>query len=418
MSLPYLPLRGVRVLDLTRILAGPFCSMILGDLGAEVIKVEHPGSGDETRMWGPPFVGDQSAYFLSVNRNKKSICVNLKHGKGKKLIQEMSKKCDVLMENFLPGKMEELGLGYECLREVAPELIYVSISGFGPTGPYRDRGGYDVVASAMAGLTHITGEPDGDPCRVGVAMTDIATGLFTHGAILGALLHREKEGRGVKIDANLLSTQVACMSHIGSNWLNAGVEAKRHGTGHPSIVPYQSFKTSDSGFLVVGAGSDKLFQKLCLLLDLSHLASDPLYHDNKSRVKNRDSLIPLLSSYFASKPMSHWLQLLEGCGMPYGPVNSIEEVFQDPQVLHNEMISEFFHPTSGRIRVPGHPVKYSNGIEHTDAVNGGSKDEQECDERIVLPSPLLGQHTNWVLENVLNLSEAEIEDLRMSNAVS
>uniref|UniRef100_A0A671Q5A2 Succinate--hydroxymethylglutarate CoA-transferase-like n=1 Tax=Sinocyclocheilus anshuiensis TaxID=1608454 RepID=A0A671Q5A2_9TELE len=234
------PLDGVKVLDLTRVLAGPFATMILGDLGAEVIKVERPGSGDDTRAWGPPFVGEESAYFLSVNRNKKSIAVNLKDPKGTKLVTELAKVCDVLVENYLPGKLNEMGLGYEELSKVAPQLIYCSITGYGQTGPESHKPGYDSIASAVSGLMHITGPEDGDPVRPGVAMTDLATGLYTQGAVMAALLQRQKTGRGLHIDCNLLSSQVACLTHIAANYLNAGIEARRWGTAHGSISSISS----------------------------------------------------------------------------------------------------------------------------------------------------------------------------------
>ncbi|XP_046880344.1 succinate--hydroxymethylglutarate CoA-transferase [Hypomesus transpacificus] len=233
------PLEGTRVLDLTRVLAGPFATMILGDLGAEIIKVERPGAGDDTRAWGPPFVGEESAYFLSVNRNKKSVAVNLKDPRGVQIILELAGVCDVLVENYLPGKLCEMGLGYEDVSRTNPQLVYCSISGYGQTGPQSQKPGYDSIASAVSGMMHITGPEDGEPVRPGVAMTDLATGLYCHGAIMAALLHRQKTGMGTHIDCNLVSTQVACLTHIAANYLNAGKEARRWGTAHQSIVPYQ-----------------------------------------------------------------------------------------------------------------------------------------------------------------------------------
>ncbi|XP_071368994.1 succinate--hydroxymethylglutarate CoA-transferase, partial [Centroberyx affinis] len=256
------PLEGVRVLDLTRVLAGPFATMILSDLGAEVIKVERPGSGDDTRAWGPPFVGTESAYFLSVNRNKKSIAVDLKQPRGVQVITELAAVCDVLVENYLPGKLHQMGLGYEELSRTNPRLVYCSISGYGQTGPQSQSPGYDSIASAVSGMMHITGPEGGEPVRPGVAMTDLATGLFAHGAVMAALLHTHKTGRGAHIDCNLLSAQVSCLSHIAANYLNAGKEARRWGTAHESIVPYQGFRTRD-GHIVVAAGNDKQFVKVC-----------------------------------------------------------------------------------------------------------------------------------------------------------
>ncbi|XP_038076832.1 succinate--hydroxymethylglutarate CoA-transferase-like [Patiria miniata] len=398
---PTAPLAGIRVLDLTRVLAGPFCTMILGDLGADIIKVEKPGSGDDTRLWGPPFVEDQSCYFLSINRNKKSICVDLRHPEGLQIIKKIVAQSDILVENYLPGKLDKLGLGYETLKEIAPSLIYCSITGYGPDGPYAKRGGYDVVAAAMAGLIHITGYEDGDPVRVGVAMTDLSTGLFAHGAIMAALLHRERTGQGQKIDCNLLSTQVAIMSHIGANYLMAGMEAKRWGTGHGSIVPYQAFKTSDDRLLIVGAGNNDHFKTLCKVLEMEELIEDQRYTSNELRVINRNSLIKTLSARFLEKDLSDWVAALERTNLPFGPVQNLQQVFSDPQVVHNNMIQEFNHPTVGNVRVPGPPVGYST-----------------IQTNVRLSSPQLGEHTNRVLLEVLGYDQSQIQQLEAKGAIS
>ncbi|XP_047205589.1 succinate--hydroxymethylglutarate CoA-transferase isoform X3 [Girardinichthys multiradiatus] len=350
------PLEGVRVLDLTRVLAGPFATMILGDLGAEVIKVERPGGGDDTRAWGPPFVSSESVYFLSINRNKKSIAVDLKHLRGAEIIQQLAGVCDVLVENFLPGKLPQMGLGYAELSRVNPRLIYCSISGYGQTGPRAQSPGYDSIASGVSGMMHITGPEDGEPVRPGVAMTDLATGLYAHGAIMAALLQRLKTGRGVHIDCNLLSSQVSCLSHIAANYLNAGKEAKRWGTAHESIVPYQGFRTKD-GHLVVAAGNDKQFVRVCQVLDLQNLTEDPKYKTNRLRVQNRKQLLHTLSQRFLQENTADWLRRFHGSGVPVGPINSIQEVFSEPQVKHNGLIQEMEHPTAGHIAVP---VKSSN----------------------------------------------------------
>ncbi|XP_069368461.1 succinate--hydroxymethylglutarate CoA-transferase isoform X3 [Paralichthys olivaceus] len=324
------PLEGVRVLDLTRVLAGPFATMILGDLGAEVIKVERPGAGDDTRVWGPPFISSESVYFLSINRNKKSIAVDLKHPQGAKIIKELTSVCDVLVENFLPGKLQQLNLGFEQLIQVNPQIIFCSISGYGQTGPRSQSPGYDSIACAMSGMMHITGPEGGEPVRPGVAMTDLATGLYAHGAIMAALLQRQRTGRGVHIDCNLLSSQVSCLSHIAANYLNAGKEARRWGTAHESIVPYQGFETKD-GHIVVAAGNDKQFVKACEVLELIQLNEDPRYKTNKLRVQNRKELLHTLSQRFLQKNTADWLRSFEGSGVPVGPINSIQEVFSDPQ---------------------------------------------------------------------------------------
>ncbi|XP_075684689.1 succinyl-CoA:glutarate CoA-transferase isoform X7 [Rhinoderma darwinii] len=296
------PLEGVKVLDLTRVLAGPFATMILGDLGAEVIKVEKPGSGDDTRFWGPPFVGSESAYFLSVNRNKKSIAVNLKDPKGTKIIKQLAQACDVLIENYIPGKLAEMGLGYEALMKTAPHVIYCSITGYGQTGPLFNRAGYDAVACAMSGLMHITGP------------------------------------------------EVACLTQIAANFLNGGIEAKRWGTAHGSIVPYQSFKAKD-GYLVIGAGNDQQFSTVCRVMDLCELVDDPRFKTNKLRVQHRKELLQVLTGRFSGKTTAEWLELFEGSGIPYGPINSIKQVFSEPQVAHNGLILEMEHPMAGKISV-------------------------------------------------------------------
>ncbi|XP_069776775.1 succinate--hydroxymethylglutarate CoA-transferase isoform X4 [Narcine bancroftii] len=386
------PLEGVKILDLTRVLAGPFATMILGDLGAEIIKVERPGAGDETRAWGPPFVGTESVYFLSVNRNKKSIAVNLKNFHGVRIIKDLhvlgmavgssdletnmdrgsmtirsqipdlASVCDVLIENYVPGKLAEMGLGYKDIVEIAPHIVYCSITGYGQTGPMSQRAGYDSVACAVSGLMHITGPQDGDPVRPGVAMTDLAAGLYSHGAIMAGLLQREKTGRGLYIDCNLLSSQVACLSHVAANYLTGGKEAKRWGTAHGSIVPYQAFKTKD-GYLVVGAGNDHQFAVVCKILSLTTLSEEPRYKTNKLRVQNRRELIDILCARFSEKTTQDWLQLFEGSGVPYGPINNIQQAFSESQVIHNDLILEMYHPTAGNIVVPVLSTKVLNWLK-------------------------------------------------------
>ncbi|XP_068199810.1 succinate--hydroxymethylglutarate CoA-transferase isoform X2 [Antennarius striatus] len=394
------PLAGVRVLDLTRVLAGPFATMILGDLGAEVIKVERPGSGDDTRAWGPPFVAAESAYFLSVNRNKKSICVDLKQPRGANIIQELAGVCDVLVENYLPGKLEQMGLGYDQLSRGNPHLVYCSITGYGQTGPRCQSPGYDSIVSAVSGMMHITGPENGEPVRPGVAMTDLATGLYAHGAIMAALLQRERTGRGAHIDCNLLSSQVSCLSHIAANYLNAGQEARRWGTAHESIVPYQGFRTKD-GHVVVGAGNDKQFIKVCQILDLMELTQEPQYKTNKLRVQNRKQLLRILSHRFLQETTVDWLRRFEGSGVPVGPINSMQDVFSDPQVKHNGLILQMEHPTAGRITVPGPAVRFSSFI-HDDPA----------------PPPVTGQHTTQVLRDLLSYSDDIITALREAKAVA
>ncbi|XP_053915878.1 succinate--hydroxymethylglutarate CoA-transferase isoform X3 [Cuculus canorus] len=331
------PLDGVKILDLTRVLAGPFATMNLGDLGAEVIKVERLGAGDDTRAWGPPFAGTESLYFLSVNRNKKSIAINMKDSKGAKLVRELAAVSDVFVENYIPGKLAEMGLGYEDIKKIAPHIVYCSITGYGQTGPMVRRGGYDSIAAAVSGLMHITGHEDGEPVRPGVAMTDLATGLYTYGAIMAGLLQRYKTGKGLHIDCNLLSSQVACLTHVAANYLNCKIEAKRWGTAHGSIVPYQAFKTKD-GYIVVGAGNDQQFVTVCKILNLPEVAEDSRYKTNNLRVQNRKELIDILSTRFSEKTTIKWLQLFEGSGVPFGPINNMQQVFSDPQIKRSARV--------------------------------------------------------------------------------
>ncbi|XP_060516666.1 succinate--hydroxymethylglutarate CoA-transferase [Cylas formicarius] len=396
------PLNGVRVIDLTRIVAGPYCSMILGDLGAEVIKIERPGAGDEARLWGPPFIGDtkESCYFITFNRNKKSVCLNLKSPEGQNIICELAKTSDVLIENYVPGKLDELNLGYNRLKFVAPQLIYCSITGFGPEGPYSNRPGYDVIASSMGGLLHITGPKNGEPCKVGVAVTDLATGLYAHGAIMAALIKRLRTGKGEKIDCNLFSTQIASLINIGSNYLNAGKEATRWGTAHESIVPYEAFPTKD-GHLTIGTGSDKQFQELCQRLGNEFLAKSPKFSTNKLRVENRNELIEILRGILMTKTNKEWLKMFENSSFPCGPVNNLAGVFDDPHVKYIGIVQTLDHPIAGKVKVVGPPVKYSGG-----------------GNEIRTAPPTLGQHTDEVLKDLLGYDDGRIKQLRSQKIVS
>uniref|UniRef100_A0A1A8L0U6 Chromosome 7 open reading frame 10 n=2 Tax=Nothobranchius pienaari TaxID=704102 RepID=A0A1A8L0U6_9TELE len=374
--------------------------MILGDLGAEVIKVERPGGGDDTRTWGPPFIGSESVYFLSVNRNKKSLAVDLKHPRGAAIIQELAGVCDVLVENFLPGKLDQMSLGFEDVSRQNPGLIYCSISGYGQTGPLSQSPGYDSIVSAVSGMMHITGPEDGEPVRPGVAMTDLATGLYAHGAIMAALLQRLKTGRGLHIDCNLLSSQVSCLSHIAANYLNAGQEAQRWGTAHESIVPYQGFRTKD-GHIVVAAGNDRQFVRVCQVLELMELTEEMKYRTNRLRVQNRRQLLHVLSQRFLQENTADWLKRFQGSGVPVGPINSIQEVFSEPQVRHNGLIQEMDHPTAGHVAVPGPAVLFSSFSPAGPT-----------------PPPVIGQHTVHVLRDTLSYSDDIIKELLESKAVA
>ncbi len=387
-------LDGIRVLDLTRVLAGPYCTMFLGDLGAEVVKVEQPGIGDDTRGWGPPFAGGESAYFLSVNRNKKSLTLDLKTPVGQEVLRRLAQKADVLIENFRPGAMERFGLGEKDLRADNPRLIYASLSAFGADGPMRDYPGYDLIVQAWGGLMSITGTPDGEPTKVGVAIVDIVAGLMLGQAVVSALYAREKLGVAQKIDTSLLEAQVACLVNVGSNYLVAGQVPRRYGNAHPSIVPYQSFNTAD-GHLVVGVASESIWKRFCQALGKGELAEDPRFAKNAQRVANRGELLALLAEIFLSRDSKTWTKILQDADVPCAPVQTIDQVFNDPQVMHRRMLDEMEHPSAGRIRMAGVPVKFS-----------------ATPATLRLPPPLLGEHTERVLEDWLGMNKEEIAAMR------
>ncbi|KAJ3381991.1 hypothetical protein HDU84_004715 [Entophlyctis sp. JEL0112] len=412
------PLAGLKVLDLTRVLAGPFCSMILADYGADVIKVESLRGGrfaktfktvfvivmsclaDDTRAWGPPFAAGtkESSYFLGINRNKRSLALDFKQPEGLRIAQALARKADVLIENFIPGRLERVGLGYDTLKAENPRLIYASITGYGPSGPSAQEAGYDVVIEAEAGLMHITGTRD-TPVKVGVAITDITSGLFTHGAIMAALLARSQTGVGQKIDVSLLESQVSALANVAHAYLIGGVEGTRLGTEHASIVPYQAFPTHD-GHIVIGAGNDGQFKKFVKAIGCPELADIPDFQSNEKRVENRKSLIDKLSVILQTRSTRDWLAILKPIGLPCGPVNTISQTFAHPQVLHRQMVEVVDHPTAGKIKLVGIPVKFSNTIP-----------------TIRMPPPLLGQHTDEILEE-LDYSKGDIAQLRHDKVVA
>jgi crotonobetainyl-CoA:carnitine CoA-transferase CaiB-like acyl-CoA transferase len=393
------PLDGIRVLDLTRALAGPYCTMFLGDFGADVVKVEQPQVGDDSRGWGPPFVGTESAYFLSINRNKQSITIDLKRSEGIELVRRLAGAADVLIENFRPGTMERFGLGEPQLRALNPRLIYASLSGFGADGPMKDSPGYDLVMQAYGGFMSITGTRDGEPTKVAVAIIDIVAGLMLGKAIMAALFSRERTGSGQKIDTSLLEAEVACLIPYGSDYLASGKVPGRWGNAHPNIVPYQTFNTRD-GYMVVGAASEGNWHRLCQAIGRPELAGDPRFAKNAQRVAHREELIATLQGTFRARDTADWLELLSDAGLPCGPVNTIDKVFTDPQVLHRNMLLEVEHPTAGKVRMAGMPVKFS------------------CSPATLrLPPPLLGQHSEAVLQSWLNMARAEIEELKRKNII-
>jgi len=393
------PLAGVKVLDLTRVLAGPYCTMFLGDLGAEVVKIEQPKVGDDTRAWGPPFVGGESAYFLCINRNKKSVTLDLKSNQAVGLLRRLAEGADVLVENFRPGTMERLGLGERELRAVNPRLIYASLSGFGADGPMKDWPGYDLIIQAWGGLMSVTGMPDGEPTKVGVAIVDIVAGLMLGKAILAALFARERTGVGQKLETSLLEAEVACLINAGSNYLVGGVVPGRWGNAHPNIVPYQSFKSRD-GYLVIGVASEGIWRRLCQAIGMPGLADDPRFARNPQRVEHRGELIDILTEIFLQRDTAAWMTLLIDAGVPCAPVQTIDQVFLAPQVIAREMVVQVPHPTAGTIRMAGLPVKFSG-----------------TPASIRLAPPLLGQHTAEVLRSWLRLDDSAIDDLKSKGVI-
>lgn len=394
------PLAGIRVLDLTRVLAGPYCTMFLGDLGAEVVKIEEPRMGDDTRGWGPPFAGGESAYFLAINRNKKSVAIDLKTEEGAEIVRRLAQVSDILVENFRPGTMDRLGLGEKTLRSLNPRLIYASLSAFGPDGPMKDWPGYDLIVQAWGGLMSITGMPDGEPTKVGVAIIDIVAGLMLGKAIVAALFARERTGIGQKVETSLLEAQVACLINAGSNYLVGGMIPGRWGNAHPNIVPYQSFKTRD-GYLVVGVAGEAIWHRLCRAIGREDLENDPRFAKNAQRVEHREELIRILSAIFLERATDRWIALLTEAGIPCAPVQTIDRVFGSTQVLQREMLVEVEHPTAGRVRMAGLPVKLS-----------------QTKSSIRLPPPLLGQHTEEILGTWLKMEENEVAELERKEIVS
>lgn len=389
-------LENIKVLDLTRVLAGPYATMILGDLGADIIKVEMPVIGDDARHFGP-YMNNESAYFMSLNRNKRSMTLNLKSQTGKALLEEMVKHVDVLVENFRPGTMEKLGLGYEDLRKINPKLIYAASSGYGHTGPYSKRAAYDAVVQAMGGLMSITGKEGGEPTRVGTSVGDITAGLFTTIGILAALNSRNETGEGQKVDVAMLDCQVAILENAISRYVVTGEVPAPGGNKHPSIVPFEPFETVD-GQIMVAAGNDALWANFCTAIDTVPLCKDERFATNPLRDKNYKELRPLLSEAMKKKTTEEWQEILDKAGVPNGPINTVDKVVADPQVLAREMIMEIDHPVEGKLKVPGIPIKLS-----------------ETPGDIRMTSPLLGQHTEEILKELLNYDDAKIEELKKEN---
>ncbi len=403
-------LAGIRVLDLSRVLAGPWATQNLADLGAEVIKVERPGHGDDTRKWGPPFLADRegrptgdAAYYLACNRGKKSVTLDIARPEGRELARELALASDVLVENFKVGDLARHGLDYASLAPAHPRLVYCSITGFGQDGPYRDRPGYDFMIQGLGGLMSVTGErdalPGGGPQKVGVAVADLFTGMYATSAILAALLHREKTGTGQRIDLALLDAQVAMLANLGASYFVSGEAPRRMGNAHQNIVPYHVFRAAD-GFLIVAVGNDGQFASFCRVLGVPEWATDPRFATNPQRVRHRERLVGMIAERLAARSVRAWLDLLEPSGVPCGPINDLDRVFADPQVRHRGLEVRIPHPDAGEVRSVASPMRFSaTPIAYE------------------VPPPRLGEHTEEVLREVLGVAPARIEALRAGGVI-
>lgn len=403
-------LSHIRVLDLSRVLAGPWCTQNLADLGAEVIKVEKPGSGDDTRAWGPPYLQDaagndtgESAYYLSCNRGKKSLALDISRPAGQRIARELARHCDILVENYKVGGLAKYGLDWDSLREINPRLIYCSITGFGQDGPYAARPGYDFIVQGMGGLMSVTGErddaPGGGPQKVGVAVADLFTGMYATVAVLAALTFRERTGQGQHIDLALLDTQVAMLANQNMNFLTTGKAPERKGNAHPNIVPYQTFATAD-GHVILAVGNDAQFRRFCELAGCAGLADDVRFATNRARVAHREALIPLLAPPMRQRTTHAWVEALEAAGVPCGPINPLDAVFADPQVRHRGMRIDLPHPAAGSVPLVANPIRLAaSPIAYA------------------APPPLLGEHTQEILRALLGLPEEELARLRDDNVI-
>ena len=393
------PLEGFTVLDFTRVLSGPYCTMQLADMGARVIKVEQPEKGDDTRAWGPPFVHGESAYFLSINRNKESLTLDLKHPSAMRVLEPLLAKADVVVENFRPGTMARLGLGYEQLATRFPRLVYCSISGFGQTGPRRREPGYDAVVQAEGGLMSITGSAEGEPFRLGVAISDIVSGMFAAQGVAFALLARERTGRGQFVDIGMLDATAALLTYQAGIYFATGTTPGRMGNRHPTIVPYETFAAADGNF-VVAVGNDDQWRRFCSVLGMDAIAADPRFTTNRLRLANYDVLRPMLGARLRSRPRAEWVEGLKSAGVPCGSVRDVAEVLQDPQLEARGMIQQVEHAVAGAVRVTGVPIKLS-----------------DTPGAVRTPPPTLGQHTQSILTLDAGLQPHEIEELRGAGAV-
>ena len=392
------PLNGIKVLDLTRVLAGPYATMLLGDLGAEVIKIEQPGTGDESRNFGP-FKNGFSLYFMSVNRGKQSVTLNLKTERGQAIFKQLLKRADVLVENFRPGTMEKLGLDYDTLKSEQPSLIYAACSGFGQTGPYAQQGAYDMIIQGMGGIISITGEPDGPPVRVGTSISDITAALFTTIGILSALHHRNQTGRGQFVDVAMLDSLVAVLENAVVRYFATGESPKPLGARHPAITPFEAFASAD-GHVIIALGNDTLWAKFCEHVDRAELISDKRFKTNADRTENHGQLFPILSEVMSQRTTDDWIDALGKIGVPCGPINAMDKVVTHPQVQAREMITRLTHQITGEVEVPGVPIKLSETPGSVDA-----------------PAPSLGEHTSDVLTGLLKMHPDEVEKLKQDGII-
>lgn len=393
------PLDGITVVDLTRVLSGPYCTMMLADMGARVIKIEQPGKGDDTRAWGPPFQNGESSYFLSINRNKESVTLNLKHPDGRRLLNQLIDAADVLCENFRPGTLDRMGLGFDEVKRRCPRLIYCSVSGFGHTGPRQLEPGYDAVIQGEGGLMSITGPSDGPAYRLGIAITDIVSGMFAAFGVAMALLARHRTGRGQFVDVGMFDSAAALLTYQAGSYFATGNAPQRIGNQHPSIVPYETLETAD-GELVVAAGNDQLWQRFCGVIGLESLVDDPRFATNEDRVRARDELRSILVERLRTRDADFWIEQLRTNGVPCGGVRDLEQVFDDPQLFERAMVVALEHPVAGAIKALGVPVKLT-----------------ETPGSVRTAPPTLGQHTDEVLAGDLGLKTTEIARLRKDGAI-
>lgn len=393
-----LALENIKVLDLTRVLAGPYATMILGDLGADIIKVEMPEIGDDARHFGP-FINGESAYFMSLNRNKKSITLNLKTEKGKEILLDLVSKSDIIVENFRPGTMEKLGLGYDVLIKINPKIIYAACSGFGHTGPYSERASYDAVVQAMGGIMSITGEKGGKPTRVGTSIGDITAGLFAAIGILSALVSRNVTGLGQMVDVAMLDSQVAILENAIARYVVTKEIPSREGNRHPSIVPFETFDTAD-GEIMIAVGNDSLWKKFCFVIGMEELGEDQRFRTNILRNEKYLELRLIIADILLNKNTKEWQEILDLAGIPNGPINTIDKILKDPQVIAREMIVDIVHPIAGQLQIPGVPIKLS-----------------QTPGKIRIPSPVLGEHTEEILMDFLGYGEEEIQELKQNKVI-